>query len=66
MLNIFVNTWRNYNENGADGGEWITLPMDPDELQNKLQAIATAMNDNDPEFFIIGRRWRNGFHYRME
>ena len=52
MLNIFVNTWGNYNENGADGGEWITLPIDPDELQNKLQAIATAMNDNDPEFFI--------------
>ena len=52
MLNIFVNTWGNYNENGADGGEWITLPMNPDELQNKLQAIAAAMNDNDPEFFI--------------
>lgn len=52
MLNIFVNTWGNYNENGADGGEWITLPMDADELQNKLQAIAAGMNDNDPEFFI--------------
>jgi hypothetical protein len=52
MLNIFVNTWGNYNENGADVGEWITLPMNPDELQNKLQAIAAAMNDNDPEFFI--------------
>ena len=52
MLNIFVNTWGNYNENGADGGEWITLPMDPDELENKLQTIADAMHDNDPEFFI--------------
>jgi len=52
MLNVFVNTWGNYNENGADGGEWITLPMDADELQNKLQAIAEAMHDNDPEFFI--------------
>ena len=52
MLNIFVNTWGNYNENGADGGEWITLPMDPDELQNKLKAIAEAMHDNDPEFCI--------------
>lgn len=52
MLNIFVNTWGNYNENGADGGEWITLPMDPDELQDKLQAIAEAMHDDDPEFCI--------------
>lgn len=33
MLNIFVNTWGNYNENGADGGEWITLPMEPEELE---------------------------------
>ena len=52
MLNIFVNTWGNYNENGADGGEWITLPMDPDELEEKLQAIADAMHDDDPEFCI--------------
>ncbi len=52
MLNIFVNTWGNYNENGADGGEWITLPMDADELEEKLQAIADAMHDDDPEFCI--------------
>lgn len=52
MLNIFVNTWGNYNENGADGGEWITLPMDADELEEKLEEIAANMNDNDPEFFI--------------
>ena len=57
MLNIFVNTWGNYNENGADGGEWVTLPMDPDELANKLQAIADAMNDHDPEFFINDYEW---------
>ena len=23
ILEIFVNTWGNYNENGADGGEWV-------------------------------------------
>ena len=33
MLKIYVNTWGNYNENGAEGGEWITLPMDSDELE---------------------------------
>ena len=35
MLNIFINTWKNYNENGADGGEWVTLPMKADELEEK-------------------------------
>ena len=39
MLNIYVNTWGNYNENGADGGEWITLPMDPAELEEVLENI---------------------------
>lgn len=52
MLNIFVNTWGNYNENGADGGEWITLPMDREELKAKLEAIAQAMGDEDPEWAI--------------
>ena len=57
MLNIFVNTWGNYNENGADGGEWLTLPMEPDELEEKLKAIAAAMGDNDPEWAIHDYEW---------
>ena len=57
MLNIFVNTWGNYNENGADGGEWITLPMDADELQETLQQIADNMGDHDPEFAIHDYEW---------
>jgi len=57
MLNIFVNTWGNYNENGADGGEWISLPMDQEELEVKLKAIAQAMNDNDPEWAIHDYEW---------
>jgi hypothetical protein len=32
MLKIYLNTWKNYNENGADGGKWIELPADEDEL----------------------------------
>ena len=52
MLNIFVNTWGNYNENGADGGEWISLPMDAEELSEKLESIAERMGDNDPEWAI--------------
>ena len=57
MLNLFVNTWGNYNENGADGGQWITLPMDPEELEEVLENIADAMGDNDPEWAIHDYEW---------
>lgn len=57
MLKLFVNTWGNYNENGADGGEWITLPMDAEELEAKLEAIAAAMQDDDPEWAIHDYEW---------
>lgn len=57
MLNVFINTWGNYNENGADGGEWITLPMDPDELEETLNTIAENMGDTDPEFCIHDYEW---------
>jgi antirestriction protein len=57
MLKIFVNTWGNYNENGADGGQWLTLPMDDDVLNEKLEAIAEAMGDDDPEWFINDYEW---------
>ncbi len=59
MLNLFVNTWGNYNENGADGGQWITLPMDPDELQEVLENIAAAMGDHDPEWAIHDYEWES-------
>ena len=57
MLKIFVNTWGNYNENGADGGEWLTLPMEADELEDRLEAIAEAMGDHDPEWAIHDYEW---------
>ena len=60
MLNLFVNTWGNYNENGADGGQWITLPMEEEELQEVLDNIAAAMGDTDPEWFI------NDYEYESE
>ncbi len=50
MLNIFVNTWKNYNENGADGGEWITLPHE--DIYGALDEIADALGEDDPEFAI--------------
>ena len=57
MLDIFVNTWGNYNENGADGGQWITLPMDAEELEEVLENIAALMGDNDPEWAIHDYEW---------
>ena len=57
MLNIFVNTWGNYNMNGADGGEWITLPMDSEELEEVLKNIAAKMGDTDPEWTIHDYEW---------
>lgn len=57
MLDIFVNTWGNYNENGADGGEWITLPMDAEELEETLERIAENMGDHDPEWAIHDYEW---------
>ena len=64
MLNIFVNTWGNYNENGADGGEWITLPMDPDELEEALEEIAANMGDHDPEWAIHDYEWTTDWEGR--
>ena len=57
MLNVFVNTWGNYNENGAEGGQWITLPMEPEELAEVLENIAKLMEDNDPEWVIHDYEW---------
>lgn len=59
MLKIFVNTWGNYNENGADGGEWIDLPMTPEELSETLERIAEQMGDHDPEWAIHDSEWEN-------
>ena len=57
MLRIFLNTWGNYNENGADGGEWIELPMDEYELEEAMIHIAESMGDDDPEWFINDYEW---------
>lgn len=57
MLNIFINTWSNYNENGADGGEWVTLPMDASELEDVLNMLAEELEEDDPEYFINDYEW---------
>lgn len=57
MLNVFINTWGNYNENGADGGAWISLPMEEEELNETLEKISDAMGDFDPEYCIHDFEW---------
>ena len=57
MLNIYINTWGNYNENGCDGGRWITLPMDETELEEIMESTAEAMHDDDPEWFVNDYEW---------
>lgn len=48
---VFLNTWRNYNENGADGGFWIDLPCDLDEAL-ELLAKSTGEELEDMDVFI--------------
>lgn len=62
MLNLFINTWKNYNENGADGGQWITLPAD--DLYSELDAIADQLGEDDPEFFINDYEWTTDLEFR--
>ena len=64
MLNIYINTWGNYNENGADGGEWITLPMDENELRETMERIASAMGDHDAEWFVNDYEWMTEIELR--
>ena len=57
MLNIFINTCGNYNENGADGGEWVTLPTEPEKLTDILNMLAEELEEDDPEYFINDYEW---------
>lgn len=51
-VKVFLNTWGNYIENGAEGGRWVSLPMEESELKATMAAIAEKMGDNSPEWFI--------------
>lgn len=48
---VFLNTWGNYNENGADGGFWVNLPCDLDEVMEQL-AESTGEEVDEMEVFI--------------
>lgn len=50
-ISVFVNTWGNYNTNGADGGFWVNLPCDLDEVREQL-AENTGEDVDDMEMFI--------------
>ena len=50
-IEVFLNTWGNYNTNGADGGFWVELPCDLGEVMERL-AKSTGENVDDMEVFI--------------
>ena len=51
LISVFLNTWANYNENGADGGFWVNLPCDLEETLEKL-ASSTGEEVDEMEVFI--------------
>lgn len=51
MISVFLNTWANYNENGADNGFWIELPCNIDEVLERL-AESTGEEVDEMEVFI--------------
>lgn len=57
MLNIYLNTWRNYNSNGAECGQWIALPMEEEDLVATMETIAESLGETDPEWFINDFEW---------
>lgn len=50
-LSVFLNTWGNYNENGADGGFWVDLPCNLFQTLDRL-AEATGEDRDEMEVFI--------------
>lgn len=55
MLNIYVNTWRNYNNGG--GGEWMHLPMSEENMRASLDGLAGRIGDKCPEWAVHGYEW---------
>lgn len=51
LISVFLNTWGNYNENGADNGFWVNLPCDLDEVMERL-AESTGEEVDEIEVFI--------------
>lgn len=51
MISVYLNTWGNYNENGADGGFWVDLPCNLGETLERL-AESTGERLEDMEVFV--------------
>ena len=51
LISVFLNTWANYNENGADGGFWVELPCNLDKTLERL-AESTGEDVDEMEVFI--------------
>lgn len=51
QIKIFLTNLAAYNR-GSLIGEWVTLPVEEDELQSKLDKILAAGKPGDEEYFI--------------
>lgn len=51
MISVYLNTWGNYNENGADGGFGVDLPCNLSETLKQL-AESTGERLEDMEVFV--------------
>lgn len=51
LISVFLNTWSNYNKNGADGGIWVDLPCNLDEVLEQL-ASSTGEDVAEMEVFV--------------
>lgn len=49
-ISVFLNTWKNYNENGADGGFWVNLPCD---LNAELERLAASTGEEVDEMEVF-------------
>lgn len=50
LIAVFLNTWANYNENGADGGFWVNLPCD---LEGTLARLAKSTGEEVDEMEVF-------------
>lgn len=50
-ISVFLNTWANYNKNGADGGLWVDLPCNLDETLERLAEL-TGEEVDEMEVFV--------------
>lgn len=59
IIRVYLNTYRNYARNGAEGGEWLELPMENEELHEALERIASRLGETPEtcEWMVNDYEW---------